>query len=156
MRIGIALKGAKWRRRSETRLSKLNENQSSDTHFARVFVVDDDNAVRTAISFLVRSCGWQAVPCNGGQEFFEHYSPSTNLCVVLDLQMPCLSGEQVLRKLRGDNDDVPVVVVTAHLDETITQRVYQHGVLAVLHKPSAGSELEMWLRHALKHPKTVN
>ena len=128
---------------------ELNTERSNCADGARVYVVDDDRAVRNAISLLVQTCGWQAIPCSGALEFFERYSPSDSQCVVLDLQMPHISGEQVLCKLRAEQDDVPVVIVTADPDDAAWQRAYKHGVLKVLNKPSAGAELEDWIRRAL-------
>jgi FixJ family two-component response regulator len=127
----------------------LNAEHHDPSAAARVFVVDDDVAVRTAISLLVQTCGWQAVPCADAEEFFRRYTPDDDQCLILDLQMPGCSGGQLLHKLRDQGDNVPVIVVTAHFDEAGAEGVYQQGAFAVLRKPSEGAELEGWIRRAL-------
>jgi len=136
-------------------LNRLNPDQDpqSDPHRQeRVFVVDDDGAVRAAISLLVRSCGWEAVPCASAEEFLECYSPAQGQCLVLDQRMPGLTGVQLQHELLARGDHIPIIMVTAHRGLPEADKAYQDGAYVGLGTPVDGSELEGWIRRALDAP----
>ena len=101
----------------------------------RVYVVDDDAAVRAALSLLVRTCGWQPVPCADVGEFFERYAPRGQQCVICDLAMPGCSGTDLQHELNRRGDPLPVIVVTAHHDGPQAALARAQGARAVLAKP---------------------
>jgi FixJ family two-component response regulator len=116
----------------------------------RVFVVDDDEAVRTAVTMLVRTCGWEVVPCADAEDFLACYTPCSDQCLVVDLCMPGMGGLELQRELRHRGDGLPVIVVTAHHDLPDVQFAIEHGAQAVLRKPFKGQELLGWIRRALE------
>ena len=116
----------------------------------RVFVVDEDDAVRAAISMLLRSCGWEAVPCASAEEFLEQYSPGQGQCLVLDQRMPGMTGVQLQQELRRRGDRIPVIMVTAHRGLPEADKAFLYGAFAVLGKPVDGTELEGWVHRALE------
>jgi FixJ family two-component response regulator len=116
---------------------------------ATVFVVDDDSAVRAAISMLVAACGWQAVPCTSADDFLQRYSRAARQCLVLDLQMPGRSGVELQLALRQRGDDIPVIVVTAHHDHPDAERARSQGAQAVLGKPFRDHDLMRCIERAL-------
>lgn len=116
---------------------------------ATVFVVDDDSAVRAAISMLVGACGWQAVPCTGADDFLQRYSRAARQCLVLDLQMPGRGGVELQLVLRQRGDDIPVIVVTAHNDHPDAERARMQGAQAVLGKPFRDHDLMQCIEQAL-------
>lgn len=116
---------------------------------ATVFVVDDDSAVRAAISLLVMACGWDAVPCASADEFLQRYSRAARQCLVLDLQMPGLSGVELQVALRRRGDDIPIIVVTAHHDHPDADHARMHGAQAVLGKPFRDHDLMDCIERAL-------
>ncbi len=116
---------------------------------ARVYVVDDDSAVRAALTLLVRSCGWEAVPCRDAEDFLARYAPARGQCLVVDLRMPGLSGAELQRELRRRGDDLPVIVVTAHHDQPEADIARADGAHAVLSKPFSDAELVEWIHRAL-------
>lgn len=117
---------------------------------ARVYVVDDDHAVRAAVSLLVRSCGWEAVPCDSGADFLARYVPREAQCLVVDLRMPGLGGLDVQCELRRRGDRLPVIVITAHHDQPEADRARAGGARAVLGKPFHDEELLAYIRRALE------
>ena len=119
---------------------------------ARVYVVDDDDAVRTAVTMLVRTCGWEAVPCESGSEFLERYVRREDQCLVLDLRMRGLSGIDVQHELRRRGDDLPVIVVTAQDDHPEAEQARAYGARAVLGKPFHDEDLLLRIRRALGAP----
>ena len=108
---------------------------------AIVFIVDDDAAVRDALSLLVLSCGWTPHPCASAEEFLESFSRQRDACLVLDLQMPGISGADLQEILAELGADLPTIVVTAHPEHALARRARAAGALAVVSKPFRQEEL---------------
>ena len=113
-------------------------------------MVDDDSAVRAAVSMLVRTCGWEAVPCENAEDFLRRYVPADGQCLVVDLRMPGLSGVELQRELRARGDELPVIVITAHHDQPEAHEAYVMGARAVLGKPFKDEDLLQRIRGALE------
>lgn len=116
---------------------------------ARVYVVDDDRAVRAAVSMLVRTCGWEVVSCGSAEDFLQHYVPGDTHCLVLDLLMPGIGGVALLRELRRRHDELPVIVISAYDDEDEATAALALGARTVLGKPFRDDELVAWVGDAL-------
>ncbi len=116
---------------------------------ARVYVVDDDSAVRAAVSLLVRTGGWEAVPCEHVDDFLARYTPGGEQCLIVDLRMPGRSGLDLQRELRRRGDRLPVIVVTAHDDQPDARLARALGARGVLGKPFNDGELLDLVREAL-------
>ena len=127
-----------------------HRNGAAQRFSAQIFVVDDDSAVRAAVSMLVRTCGWEAVPCEDAEDFLRRYVPGKKQCLVVDLRMPGLSGVQLQRELRARGDELPVIVITAHHDLPEAQEAYAMGARAVLGKPFKDEDLLQRIRSALE------
>lgn len=115
----------------------------------RIYVVDDDSAVRAAVSLLVSSCGWTPIPCANAEEFLDCYMPGACQCLILDIRMPGLSGVELQRELITRGDDLPVIVVTAHHDQPEADLARAQGALAVLSKPFDDGELVRCIHGAI-------
>jgi FixJ family two-component response regulator len=79
---------------------------------ARIFVVDDDDSVRTSIRRLLRSAGFQVEAFASGQQFLSRMPPPTEGIVILDLRMPALNGLDVQCELRRRGTTVAVIFKT--------------------------------------------
>ena len=132
-----------------TPLSARDQHSAQQRRSTRIYVVDDDSAVRAAISMLVRTCGWEAVPCEDAEEFLRRYVPGDNQCLVVDLRMPGMSGVGLQRELRSRGDELPVIVVTAHHDQPEAHEAYAMGAWAVLGKPFKDEDLLQRIQGAL-------
>jgi FixJ family two-component response regulator len=101
-----------------------------------VVVVDDDESVSRAIKRLLRSIGIAADTFASGDGFLDmmasvpSYRPD---CVILDVQMPGLSGLEVQRRLSGSG--LPVIFITAHDDVSVCEQAFAGGAVAYLRKP---------------------
>lgn len=100
-----------------------------------VFIVDDDAAVRSAVSLLVKSCGWNPLACANPEELFDAITRQSPACVLLDLHMPDMDGESVQRELIRRGIDVPVVFISAISDHPLANRVARNGQCQVISKP---------------------
>lgn len=116
---------------------------------ATVFIVDDDPAVRAAITLLVRSCGWNPIPCASGEEFLDAYQPTAPGCLLLDLHMAGMSGVELQGHLAERGIDLPVIVVTAHSDHPLADRARAAGARAILAKPFRDDDLLASIHQAL-------
>jgi len=130
-------------------LTRVDHHFAAQPGRATVYVVDDDDAVRAAISMLVGACGWNAVPCASAADFLDRYSPGDHQCLVVDLRMPGLSGIELQLELRRRGDAIPIIVVTAHDDHADAELARVHGAQAVLGKPFRDDELVVWIERAL-------
>jgi FixJ family two-component response regulator len=100
-----------------------------------VAVVDDDEAVRRALSRLVRSLGFETEAFPSGEDFLAALSTRCPDCVVLDLQMPRLSGFDVQTRMAQAGLRVPVIAITGHDSPEAQTRAMRGGAAAYLRKP---------------------
>ena len=106
-----------------------------------VFVVDDDISVRESLELLIHSAGWHPVLCASAQEFLDHPRAMVPSCLVLDVNLPGLSGLD-LQKRMADRADMPIIFVTGHGDIPMTVQAMKGGAVEFLTKPF-GSEVLM-------------
>ncbi|WBS00394.1 response regulator [Pseudoduganella sp. SL102] len=112
-----------------------------------VCIVDDDASVRTAVSSLVRSLGLRARLFASAEEFLAAGCAAD--LVISDLQMPGISGIELLELLRGRADQVPFIVITAFLQDAVKGRATQAGAACVLGKPFRADALIGCIERAL-------
>lgn len=98
-----------------------------------VAVVDDEEPVRKALKRLLRAAGLEAEGYASGKDFLA--AEQRPDCVVLDLHMPVMSGQQLLRQIRGMSARIPVVVITAHDTPETREQCLLAGAVAYLRKP---------------------
>lgn len=108
---------------------------------AIIFIVDDDNLVRQAITALFRSAGLAAQPFSSAREFLQHRRPDSPACLILDVRLPGLSGLDLQRELRAAGDQIPIVFITAHADIPMSVRAMKGGAVEFLLKPFLGEDL---------------
>jgi FixJ family two-component response regulator len=105
-----------------------------------VFVVDDDHRVREALSRLLSSVGLQAITFGAAAEFLKFEKPDAPACLILDLELPDISGLELQREL-ADQDAPPIVFITGHGDIPSTVRAMKAGAIEFLSKPFGEQEL---------------
>jgi FixJ family two-component response regulator len=100
-----------------------------------VAVVDDEKPVRTALKRLLCAAGMQAEAFASGAEFFKSTGDKRPACVVLDLHLPGMSGQEILERIRRMEDPLPVIIITAHDTSEARVRCLASGASAYLSKP---------------------
>jgi FixJ family two-component response regulator len=105
-----------------------------------VFVVDDDDRVREALSDLISSVGLRVTAFGSASEFLESEKPDAPACLVLDLQLPGISGLELQREL-ADGDSPPIIFITGHGDIPSSVRAMKAGAIEFLSKPFGEQEL---------------
>jgi FixJ family two-component response regulator len=100
-----------------------------------VYVVDDDSSVRESLDSLIRSAGLRVQTFPGAKEFLHSQLANAPGCLVLDVQLPGLSGLDLQRELAGANIHLPVIFVTGHGDIPMTVQAMKAGAVEFLTKP---------------------
>ncbi len=116
---------------------------------ATVLVVDDDAGMRAAIQGLLRSAGLGSRAYASPQEFLRDGPPDGPSCLVLDVQLPGLTGLDVQGALAEAGIDIPIVFVTGHGDIPMTVRAMKAGAVEFLTKPFRDDDLLAAVQQAL-------
>ena len=115
-----------------------------------VYVVDDDDAVRYSLGFLLKSAGLPISPHVSAQEFLTAYNAAQPSCLVLDICMPNMSGLELQRQLNLRRAIIPVVFITGHGDIPMAVEAMRGGAFDFLEKPFHDQELIDRVRRALE------
>ena len=106
-----------------------------------VFVVEDDASVRRALGGLVRLAGLTVQTFPSAQEFLAFSRPDVPSCLVLDVQLPGLSGLDLQEELAKTDVQIPIIFLTGHGDIPMTVRAMKAGALEFLTKPFHNEDL---------------
>jgi FixJ family two-component response regulator len=106
-----------------------------------ISVVDDDASVRAATSKFLRSHGYTVQTYSSAEHFLQSGRLHDTSCVIADLQMPGMSGLELLTMMRARGYGAPFIFITAFPDETTRARALQAGAICFLSKPFAGPTL---------------
>lgn len=120
-----------------------------------VFVVDDDLAVREALSSLIRSVGLRVETFASAQDFLQHQRPDAAACLVLDVRMPGLSGLDLQRELANTGERIPIIFITGHGDIPMSVRAMKAGAVEFLPKPFRDEDLLDAIRQALERDQVA-
>ncbi len=107
----------------------------------KVYLIDDDASVRKSVARLLRIAAYQVEAYSSADEFLETCRMAEHGCIVLDLQMPGLSGEGLQDRLRTMKEALPVIIITGHGDVQIRDSMIKKGAVAFLTKPFDDQEL---------------
>lgn len=115
-----------------------------------VTIIDDDEFVRQAIKTLIRSLGYNAVTFCSAEEFLELTVMLTTECLIVDVQMPGLSGAELQQRLIADGHNFPMIFVTAFPNDRLRSCVFKNGAIGYLSKPFRDHHLIECVSEALK------
>jgi FixJ family two-component response regulator len=115
-----------------------------------VAVVDDDESVRESLPDLLREFGFAAQAFSSAKEFLASDCIGHTKCLILDIAMPGMSGPDLQRELTRRRQEIPIVFITAHGDETVRPRLLEQGAVECLFKPFSDTALLEALNAALR------
>ena len=115
-----------------------------------VFIVDDDEPVRSALRLLMKSVGHETSTFASGDEFFAFCSPDISGCLVLDIRMPGMSGLELQEKLHQQGVNMPIIFITGHGDVPMAVQAMKHGAMEFLQKPFREQDLVDRVNEALE------
>ena len=115
-----------------------------------VTLVDDDESVRESLPDLLRELGFAAQAFASAEEFLASDCIVGTRCLVLDVAMPGMSGPDLQRELARRGQEIPIIFITAHADETACLRLLERGAVECLFKPFSDTALLGALNVALR------
>jgi FixJ family two-component response regulator len=118
-----------------------------------IFIVDDDASIRLALENLVSSTGQQAEAYATAPDFLRDCPRDPAGCLVLDVQMPGLSGLDLQAELNHAGIHLPVIFITGHGDIPTTVRAMKAGAVEFLTKPVSDTELLSAINQALERDR---
>lgn len=114
-----------------------------------VLIVDDDQAVRTALKFMLELEGYTVYACASGDELLHHPVLKDARCLLVDYKMPVMDGFEVIEQLEELHVQVPVILITSFINRSLTRRAAEAGVVRILEKPLLDSVLSENIRQIL-------
>lgn len=121
----------------------------ADSPNATVFVVDDDQAMRSSLQWLIESIGMKVESFSAADEFLKQYYPGRAGCLLLDVRMPGMSGLELQEYLRNNDIHIPVIIITGHGDVPMAVRAMKSGAVDFIEKPFNDEMLLDAIRNAL-------
>lgn len=112
-----------------------------DKDTRRILVIDDSAIARRLARSTFEQEGYEVTEAENGSTGLELIRSQAPDCVVLDLLMPEMTGQDLLQEIRREELDVPVIVITADVQTTTQKKCLELGAAAVLHKPRDAEEL---------------
>ncbi len=104
-------------------------------YLARVYVVDDDAAVRDGVCALLGSVNLDAVAFESSEAFLQMANADMTGCLLVDVRMPGMSGLELQRVLGERGIDLPIIIITGHADVSMAVRAMKGGAADFIEKP---------------------
>jgi FixJ family two-component response regulator len=118
-----------------------------------IAIVDDDPSVREGLHSLVRSAGWRAETFCSAQEFLARTRAEAPSCLILDLQLPDLSGLDLQKRLTAIDLEIPIVFLTGHGDIPASVQAMKAGAIEFLTKPVDEENLVRAIQEAIERDR---
>jgi two-component system response regulator FixJ len=100
-----------------------------------VYLIDDDEGVREALTVLLTEAGYAIRSYKSGLEFLETFDPKAQGCIVSDIRMPGLDGLELQQRLRTLNITLPLIFITGHGDIQMAVQAIRAGASDFIEKP---------------------
>lgn len=114
-----------------------------------VWIVDDDEAMRSSLKWLIESVGMRVESHSSANEFLQAHYPGRFGCLLLDVRMPGMSGLELLEHLREQQMLPPTIIITGHGDVPMAVRAMKSGAMDFIEKPFNDEVLLDAIRRAL-------
>ncbi|AZO39503.1 MAG: response regulator [Mesorhizobium sp.] len=120
-----------------------------------VFVVDDDASVRESLRSLISSAGWYPEIFESAQAFFSHPRPNVPNCLILDVNLPDISGLDLQKLVNVERTDTPIIFVTGFGDVAMAVSAMKAGAFEFLMKPVHADALLTAIKEALERSRSA-
>jgi FixJ family two-component response regulator len=120
-----------------------------------VFVIDDDDLVRAAIKGMLKSVGLQAETFQTAQQFLCGKHPDGPSCLILDVELPGISGLDLQRELTAAGIRIPIIFITGHGDIPMGVKAMKSGAVEFLTKPFRDEDLLNAIQQALDRDRLM-
>ncbi|EFE97622.1 response regulator transcription factor [Serratia odorifera] len=122
----------------------------------RIYLIDDDQAIRSSLSLLLATVGWQTDAYGSAQLFQQAADDLSALagCMLLDIRMPGKTGLTLLDEWRQQGLTIPVIIMTGHANIDLCRRAFKNGAFEFLTKPIDADLLFEAIGAAMEQQKT--
>lgn len=120
-----------------------------------IYLIDDDEGVRAALTVLLATMGWEVKAFSNGQAFLDTLAVTHPSCVLVDIRMPGKSGMAVLEAIQARDGALPVIIMTGHGNIELCRRAFKGGALEFLTKPIDADVLIETISLALEQHEQV-
>jgi len=114
-----------------------------------VSVIDDDESVRESLPDLLKELGYDVQAFSSAEEFLASSHVDATECLILDIAMPGMTGPELHLELSRRKQEIPLIFITAQIDEAVRRGVLKRGAVACLFKPFTEAALVDALNVAL-------
>lgn len=108
---------------------------------ALFLVVDDSAIIRKGVRKILGAKGYETIEAKNGNEALEMVEDHTPDCIILDLIMPEMAGIDVLKVLSKKKSKIPVIILTADIQDVVREECLELGAVAFLNKPPSNEEI---------------
>jgi FixJ family two-component response regulator len=116
-----------------------------------VYIVDDDEALRDSLRWLLESADYRVVTCPTAERFLLECEPGAAACLVLDVRLPGMSGLELQQALARIGETLPTIFITGHADDRMALEALQNGAFQFLQKPFQDALLLDLIEQAVRH-----
>jgi CheY-like chemotaxis protein len=122
---------------------------------SRVLITDDSLLQRKTLSAIVQDEGYEIDTASNGREALEKIQTELPDCLLLDMLMPEIDGVQVLEALQSHDIKLPIIVLTADVQDWLKTRCLELGATKFLNKPVKQEQLRKALQEILRTPQSL-
>jgi two-component system, LuxR family, response regulator FixJ len=124
------------------------------SHRGKVYVIDDDEAMRDSLDFLLGSANFDVTLFESANRFLETLSSTDFGCVISDIRMPGIDGIELLKRLKASRSAFPVLIMTGHGDVPLAVEAMKLGASDFLEKPFEDDRLIGMIEAALRQAES--
>jgi two-component system, LuxR family, response regulator FixJ len=117
---------------------------------AKVYVIDDDAAMRDSLQFLLDSSGFDVTLFDAAQDFLDALPGLSFGCVVSDVRMPGIDGIELLKHMKAADNRFPILIMTGHGDVPLAVEAMKLGAIDFLEKPFEEERLTTMIESAIR------
>jgi|SRR5690348_14677852 two-component system response regulator FixJ len=125
----------------------------SDEELRLVHLVDDDEAIRRSVGFMLKTSGFHVRSYESGVELLKSASSLEPGCILLDIRMPGMDGLEVQSTLRAKGIGLPVIIMTGHGDVALAVQAMKAGAVDFIEKPFEKAVLLSAIEHGVERLK---
>lgn len=134
-------------------LSNADDESQEDVRDS-VFVVDDDDDMRHSLDIMFQDAGLSVITFARPEEFLEYFQPEMLGCLVLDLQLPGMSGLELQEALAKKGCQLPFIMITGYGDVPQVIEAFRRGAVDLIEKPFRSEQLLARVRKAMETMKS--
>jgi two-component system response regulator VicR len=121
----------------------------------KILLVDDETDFTQPMAFWLKSKGYAVTAVSSGEDAIKKVEEDTPDVIFLDLNMPVMDGVEVLKKIRGFNKDVPVIIVSAYVEDLRIKEAVNYEISGVFYKGKDFTESHSLIEAALRTHKKL-